>query len=128
MIGVTQYDRDLLATEFEAAGEGLLLRVYADLARSGSSNLIDCALLAIAKARGSTGIWQIVWYDGYGRDGIDERLVATGIRTEAEGNLMLEALRAGASEADAYKLVSEDYKLFRRDQQLDAPVDREVRD
>src|SRR6476469_4367647 len=105
MSDITQDDRDRLAAEYEAAGDGLLLQVDATLGREGSSNLRDCSLRAVAKTR-PAGL-KVVWHDGYGRDGISERLVATGIRTELEGNLMLEALRAGASAADAYKLVSE---------------------
>jgi hypothetical protein len=114
MTAITQDNRDRPAAEYNAAGDGLLLQVYAVLAREGSSNLTDCALRAVAKARAAerpVGL-KIVWHDGYGRDGISERLVATGIRTELEGNLMLEALRAGASAVDAYKLVSADYRLF----------------
>src|SRR5689334_21987315 len=105
-MNVTQQDRDLLAAEFRAAGDGHLVRVYADLAQRGSCTLTACALSAMAMVRAEQAAgWKIVWCDGYGRPEISEQLVASGIRTEYEGNLMLAALQADASEVDRYKLV-----------------------
>lgn len=62
--------------------------------------------------------FKIVWYDGYGRDSINEELIADNIRTIGEGRLMLDGLRFGASEADRYKLVESEYQLFRRNSSL----------
>jgi hypothetical protein len=117
-----QADRDLLAAEYEAAARSAdgrrsqMIDQYAKLARQGQGVLIQCALRAMARIRAERGGgWKIVWCDGYGRDDIPEQIVASGIRNAYEGNLMLEGLRANASDADRYKLVPSGYHIFKRE-------------
>jgi hypothetical protein len=66
-------------------------------------------------ARGYDVGWKIVWQDGHGRPEIEERLIASEIRNTYEGALMLDGLRANASDADRYKLVPGDYHIFTRE-------------
>jgi hypothetical protein len=120
-----QADRDLLAAEYEAAARSVdgrrsqMIDLYAKLARQGQGVLIQCALRAMARTRAEhDGGWKIVWCDGYGRRELGEKLIASGIRNAYEGNLMLEGLRANASDADRYKLVSSDYHIFKRELSL----------
>ena len=51
MSDFSQEDRDLLAAEFENFGNSKLFQMYAQQVRSGRSDLTDCALRAMAKAR-----------------------------------------------------------------------------
>jgi hypothetical protein len=115
-------DRDLLAAEYDAAAlrvdgrRSQLQTIYGSLARQGRGDLILPALRAMTRIRAEQSAgWKIVWCDGYGRPGIPERLIASGVRNVYEGNLMLDGLRANASDADRYKLEPGDYQLFRRE-------------
>jgi hypothetical protein len=57
---------------------------------------------------------KIVWTDNFDRETVSERVVAEGIRSRREGEVMLDALRAtnrDPGDPNWYKLVEDDYVL-----------------
>jgi hypothetical protein len=57
---------------------------------------------------------KIVWMDNFNRDTVSEQLVCSGIRSAAEGEVMLAALQARCTDGgpDWYKLEGDDYELY----------------
>ena len=58
---------------------------------------------------------QIIWCDGYARDNISERVVATGITNEIEADIIVTALRrmVEGDESNWYKIEVDDYVPYK---------------